>query len=136
VPGLGHWMQGRKLRGWIVFALLFGLFACGTWLADGTNLSRERHFYYWSGQFLLGGPALFLESIAGRASVTRELPLADVGLLYACMAGLLNVLAMLDVWGVAEERWMQPAARDTVGAGATPGPSAESNPTTSGEVPV
>jgi hypothetical protein len=30
----------------------------------------------------------------------------DVGLLDGCMAGLLNVLAMLDVWGVAEDRWL------------------------------
>ena len=76
-------------------------------LAAGTNLSRERHFYYWSGQFLLGGPAILLEALAGRARVAGELPLADVGLLYACMAGLLNVLAMLDVWGVAEARWLR-----------------------------
>lgn len=105
-PGLGHWLQGRRLRAAIVAGILLGLFALGTGLAAGTNLSRERHFYYWSGQFLLGGPALLLELLAGDARVTRELPWVDVGLLYACMAGLLNVLAMLDVWGVAEERWL------------------------------
>lgn len=108
-PGLGHWLQGRRLRGALVFGILLGLFALGTWLADGTNLSRERHFYYWSGQFLLGGPALLFEGLLGHARVTSELPWVDVGLLYACMAGLLNVLAMLDVWGVAEQRWLQPA---------------------------
>ena len=105
-PGLGHWLQGRRLRAAIVAGILLGLFALGTCLADGTNLSRERHFYYWSGQFLLGGPAIFLELLAGDARVTRDLPWVDVGLLYACMAGLLNVLAMLDVWGVAERRWL------------------------------
>ena len=93
VPGLGHWIQGRRLRGVIVFALLLGLFAGGTWLAAGTNLSRERHFYYWSGQFLLGGPALMFEGLAGHPRVTEELRWVDVGLLYACMGGLLNVLA-------------------------------------------
>lgn len=105
-PGLGHWMQGRRLRGVIVCALLLGLFVAGSWLAAGTNLSRERHFYYWSGQFLLGGPALLLELLSGHPRVTRELPWVDVGLLYGCMAGLLNVLAMLDVFRVAEARWL------------------------------
>jgi hypothetical protein len=105
-PGLGHWLQGRRMRAAMVAVILLGLFALGTWLAAGTNLSRERHFYYWSGQFLLGGPAILLEMLAGGARVTRELPWVDVGLLYGCMAGLLNVLAMLDVWGVAEERWL------------------------------
>jgi hypothetical protein len=110
-PGLGHVLQGRKLRGAIVLCVLLALFGLGTWFAAGTNLSRERHFYYWSGQFLLGGPALLAEALGGSASVRRELPLLDVGLLYACMAGLLNVLAMLDVFGVAEGHWFAPEAR-------------------------
>jgi len=105
VPGLGHWLQGRRRRALIVFSVLMGLFAAGTWMAAGTNLSRERHFYYWAGQFLLGGPAIVTELLSGRPPVTHELPLMDVGLLYACMAGLLNVLALLDVNTVAERAW-------------------------------
>lgn len=119
-PGLGHWLQGRRLRAGLVCAVLLGLFAIGTWLAAGSNLSRERHFYYWSGQFLLGGPAILAEVFAGHARVTGELPWVDVGLLYACMAGLLNVLAMLDVWGVAEQRWLTPATHAAAEAGAAP----------------
>jgi hypothetical protein len=108
-PGLGHWLQGRRRRAVIVAFLLLGLFLVGSWLAAGSNLSRERHFYYWSGQILLGGPAVLGEALFGGLRVTRDLRWGDVGLLYACMAGLLNVLAMLDVYGVAEERW---CARD------------------------
>jgi len=110
LPGLGHWLQGRRRRALIVAGLLIGLFAAGTILAQGSNLSRERHFYYWSGQFLLGAPAILLELVAGDSPVTREIPWVDVGLLYACMAGLLNVLAMLDVFGAAEHRWLEPQA--------------------------
>ncbi len=104
-PGLGHFLQGRKLRAVLVCALLLGLFVLGTLMAEGSNLSRERHFYYWSGQFLLGLPSLLAEVLSGRPPVTGELSLGDVGLLYASMPGLLNVLAMLDVHGVAEKRW-------------------------------
>jgi len=106
VPGLGHWLQGRRLRGVLVFVLLIGLFGLGTLLAQGTNLSRERHFYYWSGQFLLGGPAILVEALSGHPTVHEELPWLDVGLLYACMGGLLNALAWLDVFGVAQRRWL------------------------------
>ncbi len=104
VPGLGHVLQKRFLRGAIVFALLVGLFAWGTWLAELSNLSRERHFYYWAGQFLVGLPAVVAELVSGRPPVTDEIPSADVGLLFGCVAGLLNVLAMLDVYGFAEAR--------------------------------
>lgn len=115
LPGLGHWLQGRRRRALLVAALLLGLFLLGTWLAEGSNLSRERHFYYWSGQVLLGGPALVLEALLGGLRVTGEIRWVDVGLLYGCMAGLLNVLAVLDVYGVAEQRWLG-RAEDRAGA--------------------
>ena len=104
VPGLGHVLQRRALRGAIVFGLLVGLFLWGTVLAEGSNLSRERHFYYWGGQFLLGLPALAIELVSGRPPVTGPIRLVDAGLLFGCLAGLLNVLAMIDVYRVAEER--------------------------------
>jgi hypothetical protein len=102
VPGLGHLLQGRRLRAFVVFALLVGVFACGTLLADYSNLSRERHFYYWAGQYLLGLPAILAEVLSGRPPVTGEIPFADAGLTFGCIAGLLNVLAMLDVYRGAE----------------------------------
>lgn len=103
VPGLGHWLQGRKLRALIVGALLIGLFVTGSLLAEYSNLSRSRHFYYWGGQFLVGLPAAALEAVKGGVRVDHEIVWADTGLLFGCIAGLLNVLAMLDVyaWGEA-----------------------------------
>jgi hypothetical protein len=102
LPGLGHFVQGRRLRGGIVFALLVGLLALGTVLAEGSNLDRERHFYYWGGQFLAGAPAMVLEAIAGGRPVRGELPYVDAGLVFASLAGLLNVLALLDAYGWAD----------------------------------
>jgi len=106
-PGLGHFLQGRRRRAAIVCVVLLGLFLAGTWMAGGANLSRMRHFYYWSGQFFLGLPAIVAEILSGRPPVTGETALGDAGLLYACMPGLLNILAMLDVFGVAERRWLE-----------------------------
>jgi TM2 domain-containing membrane protein YozV len=103
VPGLGHLLQGRRLRALIVAALLIGLFGLGTFFAEASNLSRERHFYYWGGQFFLGLPALATEIFSGRPPVTHVIPRVDVGLLFASMAGLLNVLAMLDVYAWGED---------------------------------
>jgi hypothetical protein len=83
---------------------LIALFAVGTALAEGTNLSRERHFYYWAGQFVLGGPALLAELVWGGARVTHDIPYVDAGLVFGCVAGLLNVLAMIDVFGYGEAK--------------------------------
>jgi len=104
VPGLGHALQGRRKRGIVVAVVVVGLLALGTVLAEASNLDRERHFYYWAGQFLAGGPAMLLEVLFGGTRVTGEIPYVDAGLGMGCMAGLLNVLAWLDVYGWEEER--------------------------------
>lgn len=104
VPGAGHWIQGRRARALVVFGLLVGLFVFGTVLAEATNLSRERHFYYWAGQFLVGLPAIVAEVLFGTTRVQAEIPYLDAGLVFGCIAGLLNTLAMIDVYGWAESK--------------------------------
>lgn len=104
VPGLGHWLQGRRLRAIAFFVLLVGMLALGTWLAEGSNLSRERHFYYWAGQFLAGSPGFLLELCSGHGFVTHDISYSDAGLDLACLAGLLNVLAMMDAYAFGEQR--------------------------------
>ncbi|MEO0651569.1 MAG: DUF6677 family protein [Planctomycetota bacterium] len=104
VPGLGHLMQGRTLRAILVAAALIGLLGVGTALAEGSNLSRERHFYYWAAQFLVGLPAIALEFVSGRPVVDAPIKLADFGLTYAAMAGLLNGVILIDVYGWSRAR--------------------------------
>jgi TM2 domain-containing membrane protein YozV len=107
VPGLAHVLQGRKVRGVIVFVLLCGLLVLGTALSDASNLDRERHFYYWAGQFLAGAPVMLLEALFGRRPVTGDIAYVDAGLGFVCLAGLLNVLAMMDVFVHAESRYLE-----------------------------
>jgi hypothetical protein len=130
VPGLGHWQQGRKLRAAVVFTSLVGLFVLGTLLAEGSNLDRERHFYYWAGQFLVGGPALIAEILHGHALITRDIAYVDGGLGMTCVAGLLNVLAMIDVYNHAERDGATAAAVSP----ATPRPAPPSGTTQPGSL--
>ncbi len=110
VPGLGHFVQGRRARGLCIAFLLLGFFALGTVLADFSNLSRERHFYYWSGQALLGIAPLISEGIWGAKAVTGHLPYVEAGLGFGCVAGLLNILAMIDAYAFeADGQDAQPA---------------------------
>lgn len=104
VPGLGHLQQGRRARGAVVFVLLVGTFVLGSVLAEGSNLSRERHFYYWAGQFVIGLPAVLGELVWGDMRVVRDIPYVEAGLVFGCVAGMLNVLALLDVYGWGEAR--------------------------------
>ena len=104
VPGLGHLCQGRRQRAALVFVTLVGLFVLATFMAEGSNLSRERHFYYWAGQFLVGLPALLAEAVFGDMRITHSIRFAEPGLVFGCVAGLLNVLAMIDTFAFGEAR--------------------------------
>jgi len=107
VPGGGHLAQGRRKRAVIVFVMLTGLLLLGTWLAEGSNLDRERHFYYWGGQLMGGLPVIGLGQALGQPEVRHEIPYAEAGLVLACLAGLLNILAILDVYGWSEARALE-----------------------------
>ena len=107
VPGAGHYAQGRRTRALIVFVLLTGLLVLGTWLADASNLDRERHFYYWGGQLMGGLPAIGLEQLWGHPGVRGEIKYAEAGLVLASLAGLLNILAILDVYSWGEARALE-----------------------------
>jgi len=107
VPGGGHMAQGRRMRGVVVFFMLTGLIVLGTVLCEGSNLDRERHFYYWGGQLLGGLPVIGLEQLFGQPEVRHEIPYAEAGLVIACLAGLLNILAILDVYGWSEARALE-----------------------------
>lgn len=102
VPGLGHWLQGRRMRAVLVCAIVAGFVVIGSALAEGANLDRERHFYYWSGQFLAGAPAWILEALHGHAFVRADIRYVDAGLAFGAVGGLLNILAWLDVFAYAE----------------------------------
>jgi hypothetical protein len=104
VPGLGHVMQGRKARGIVAFCMLVGLFGLATFLAEGSNLDRERHFYYWAGQVLLGPVALVAEFAHGHPRLESLPAYKDAGIVIGSISGMLNVLLMLDVYGYGEAR--------------------------------
>ena len=118
VPGLGHFACGRRLRGVLVFVLVVGLFAVGTALGDGANLDRERHFYYWGGQFLLGLPAIVAELVHGHPLVRGDLAYIDAALVFGSVAGLLNILASIDAYGCAERIIHERPSSDGAEAGA------------------
>lgn len=113
VPGAGHVAQGRVARGVLAFVLVVGMFALGCVLAEGTNLDRTRHFYYWAGQALLGPIAFGAEAFHGHAAMAQRPPYVDAGVMMASVAGVLNVLLMLDVYGFSDARHFgRPLATD------------------------
>lgn len=109
-PGLGHVYLGRKGKGAYFFALVVGLFVIGMAFADFRNISLERHPYFFIAYALLGGPTVVALLVTGSMPVVTDLN-PDLGCLLSAVAGLLNVLVMIDAYTIAEEPLARPAPK-------------------------
>ena len=103
IPGLGHFVQGRKVRGAILLASIIAMFALGVAM---------------KGQFYPLASLSYLESLGGLGEMAVGVvmpatsffgysggkPLfasADYGTAFLISAGMLNLLALLDAYDIA-----------------------------------
>ncbi|MBI1370295.1 MAG: hypothetical protein GC162_16795 [Planctomycetes bacterium] len=129
VPGLGHYLFGEKQRGLIVGITLLILFTIGL-LIGGIDVVDHREDPLWfAGQVLIGPPSIIVDAIHTHfdskyppSPPTPDSPLPDyevsvgrvneLGTLYCTLAGVLNLLAILDLFGRATTP--APTANDVV----------------------
>ena len=108
VPGSAHILLGERLRGLAILILINGLWLAGILLSDFEAISRAFNPYlFWLSSGCGLTPVIDLvfdpaakNVIHGVASVNtyKDVPrFNDTGVHLACFAGLLNLLAMLDI---------------------------------------
>ena len=103
IPGLGHWLLGRRFKAIFLGGIVLGLFFLGMALGDFADMERWRHPWYWAGQ-MLGGPVFWLVSLFSASQrFTEVLPFQDAGLLFTTAAGMFQGVLALDAWHRAEE---------------------------------
>ena len=109
LPGAGHAYAGRRGKAVLFAVPIVGLFLAGFALGDGTNLL---HNEWWiAPQLGAGGPTAVLMPIsewrAGPPDPTKggmrpnadyADPIREIGTLYTAIAGLLNLLVMMDAY--------------------------------------
>jgi hypothetical protein len=103
IPGAGHIVQKRRIRGALLFVSIGTLFMLG--------LMMQGHIYRANaGDILemlgfvgnLGGGALYLASLAmGWGSAVVSNAVADYGKMFIIVAGLLNFIAVADAYHIA-----------------------------------
>jgi hypothetical protein len=101
VPGLGHLVLGQMRKAVYFFAVGAFLYLAGLWICGWRTVSFDDNPFYWVGQFGSGVTMLFGHLLGAEKSFPRpDLPMAwyDPGLLYVCVAGLLNLVMMLSVF--------------------------------------
>ena len=98
VPGAGHVKIGRPWPALFVVLGVIPLFLLGMVLAGYENVSPERHPWYFGLQLPAGLPTAFAWLLTENAELSEVPPHLSIGRLYTAVAGLLNLIALTDVW--------------------------------------
>ena len=103
VPGLGHWVIGRRGRAAFFAIQLIGMFVAGLVLSDFRCVSPFDRHPIWALTQIPGG-VLTLVSAAATAGlyIERDIPLYSAGCLYVGAACLLNLVALCDLYDLTE----------------------------------
>ena len=106
VPGLGHFMLGRRGRGLIFFAVVMTLFLLGLyWGGELVELDRSDLLKLLAGLAELGvGLPYFVADLLGRGDGTVTSVTYEYGYTFLIVAGLLNMIIVLDVFDIAVGR--------------------------------
>jgi hypothetical protein len=101
LPGLGHVVAGRRGHAAIFALSLWPLIIGGLAISHMTGIDREGHPVYWLMQLGCGVPTWVVwfggfakEPLIGDTVGVEE---QMVGMTYLAVAGILNVLALLDL---------------------------------------
>lgn len=107
LPGLGHWLTGRRFKAFLFGGTILGLFFLGMALGGFADFDRQRHPYYWAGQMMLGPVGWITAWLAEPVLARAVLPYQDAGLLFTTSAGLFAIVAALDSYQRAEGDWLR-----------------------------
>lgn len=111
VPGLGHLLIGERRRGVILLVAIGGLWLSGTLIGGVSVFDTRQHRLWFVGQMLVApscAVAYLHSSLLDRygTPLPTDTPPAfspaygrthEQGLLYTSLAGMLNLLAVIDV---------------------------------------
>lgn len=106
VPGAGHLLLGKWIRGLLLMASILGMFAVGIALQGKLympNTGEPLDMLGFAGD--LGGGLLYLlANLAGWGRAPVLIAIADYGTKFIVVAGLLNVVAAVDAHSLANGR--------------------------------
>lgn len=101
LPGAGHAILGKWKKGLFFFAILAATWLGGTAIVGFKSVSFDENPFYYVGQYG-SGAMLALAKFLPKSSIPDGMHpnVYDPGLLYMCVAGLMNIVVLLNVFDV------------------------------------
>ena len=100
-PGAGHWYLGFRKKAIFYFLIITATFLVGMAIADFRNINIHRHPYFFIAFSFYGGATFIAQLATQGLTLVRPLERLEIGCLYSAVAGLLNVLVMIDAFLLA-----------------------------------
>ncbi len=98
LPGLGHFVIGRRAKAFYFGGLVLGFFGLGLLLGEGASVSTARFPYHFIGQVLVGLPALLADQFLGVVPLGRTVDRLELGVVMTTVAGIMNLVVMVDAY--------------------------------------
>lgn len=107
VPGLGHWYLGCRDRAIIFFVTIVVTFWGGVALGGVRSTMNIRENQAWFAAQLCAGPQsivalMWSRSVPSSLATEASYPAVDIAVVYTGIAGLLNLLVLIDAISRAE----------------------------------
>jgi hypothetical protein len=102
LPGAGHVLAGQRNKGLLMGAATLAMFTAGLLLSLGHAADRSIASVWWIGESLCGGGTLFASLVTALPKMTAEPANLDLGTVLCTVAGLMNLVVMVDAFTVAE----------------------------------
>ena len=103
LPGSGHYLAGQKDEGLLVGGAVIVMFIAALVLSNGHAVDRVDSPAYFIGTVLFGAGSLFACAVTAPLELTAPLPtFYECGATLALVAGLMNLVVILDAYTVAE----------------------------------
>lgn len=97
LPGAGHTLYGRHAKAAYFGVLILATFAVGLWLGDGLCVNTAKFGIYLIAQIWIGAPTLITLQATRFDRIVDDVPYLDSGLLFTAIAGLLNLVVLVDL---------------------------------------
>jgi hypothetical protein len=104
MPGLGHVLLRRPAKAAYFASLILGVFALGLWLGEGASVSLARFPWHIYGQAGAGLPAYLADRFLGAQPQGHTIDRLELGVVFTTVAGIMNLIAMVDAYELARAR--------------------------------
>ena len=102
IPGMGHYLIGRKKKALLYFGVITLTFVAGVLLAHGRNLNYDRDGVYFLAYCFNAGETGIGWLLTRHLEFDHHIPHLHVGFLYSAVACLLNLVVVIDFYNTCK----------------------------------